>query len=115
MPRHTASCHCGAVKFAFDAQIDELVICNCSLCAKRHAVMANVPRDSVQILEGNGALSSYRWSTGQACQYFPCLPKSCDSRQRDRTSIAAPPASPPCGTALAHNAGLTRRSSFLSW
>ncbi|CAE6908236.1 hypothetical protein R69927_05826 [Paraburkholderia domus] len=70
MPRYTASCHCGTVKFAFDAQIDELVICNCSLCTKRRAVMVGVPRDSLQILEGHGALSSYRWNTGQAHHRF---------------------------------------------
>ncbi|MBC8749547.1 MULTISPECIES: GFA family protein [Paraburkholderia] len=70
MRRHTASCHCGAIRFAFDVQIDEVVICKCSLCAKRHAVMVGVPRDSLQILEGHSALSSYRWNTGQACHYF---------------------------------------------
>jgi len=39
----TGSCHCGAVRFRVDYAITELTTCDCSLCAKRNAVMAKVP------------------------------------------------------------------------
>jgi len=70
MPGYSASCHCGAVRFAFDVRIDELVRCNCSLCTKRNAVMVSVPRDSLRIVAGEEALKSYRWNTGHALHYF---------------------------------------------
>jgi hypothetical protein len=39
------SCHCGAVRFRVDAPIAQLTTCDCSLCAKRNAVMAKVPEE----------------------------------------------------------------------
>lgn len=70
MSHYSASCHCGSVRFVFQAQINELVRCNCSLCTKRNALMVSVPRDSLQVIAGEDALRSYRWNTGKAQHYF---------------------------------------------
>lgn len=68
--QYTGSCHCGAVGFAFEAELDELVRCDCSLCGKRNALMATVPGDRFQLTRGGDALCLYRWNTGVALHYF---------------------------------------------
>ncbi|SMG49765.1 GFA family protein [Paraburkholderia susongensis] len=70
MQRYLASCHCGNVKFAFCTQVDELVMCNCSLCTRRNAMMLTVRRDALQILSGEDSLTLYQWNTHAARHYF---------------------------------------------
>ena len=68
--QHTGTCHCQAVAFMFDAELDELIRCNCSLCSKRNALMATVPRERFHITHGQDALRLYRWNSGIAQHYF---------------------------------------------
>ena len=70
MGRYFGSCHCGAVKFRVDAQIDELTTCDCSLCVKKNALMAKVPMRALTILEGEDRLSLYQWNTRRAQHRF---------------------------------------------
>ena len=70
MDQYLASCHCGRVRFWLEADIDELVVCDCSLCAKRNAVMVTVQRDKLKVISGEDALSLYQWNTGKARHYF---------------------------------------------
>jgi len=64
------SCHCGAVRFRVDAAVTELTTCDCSLCAKRHAVMAKVPQAALSIVAGEDMLTRYEWNTRRAQHYF---------------------------------------------
>jgi len=64
------SCHCGAVRFAVDAPIAELTICDCSLCARRGARMAAVPEAALTILAGADSIQRYRWNSGVAEHCF---------------------------------------------
>jgi len=68
--KYAGTCHCGAVTFAFETEIDELIRCDCSLCSKRNALMVTVPRERFQITHGQEALLLYRWNTGVAQHYF---------------------------------------------
>lgn len=67
---HHGSCHCGAVRFNFNADVRELIRCDCSLCSKRNAVMGKIEERLFQITEGQSALSLYQWNTGRAQHYF---------------------------------------------
>jgi hypothetical protein len=64
------SCHCGAVKFRIDTPVTELTTCDCSLCAKRNALMVKVPENALTILDGASALTLYEWNTHRAKHYF---------------------------------------------
>jgi hypothetical protein len=64
------ACHCGTVRFRVDAEITEVTTCDCSLCAKRNAVMAKIPETDLTILEGETALTLYQWNTRRAKHYF---------------------------------------------
>lgn len=70
MSRYFGSCHCGAVAFQVDADIAEVTTCDCSLCAKRGTVMAKVHEAALTVLDGQAALTLYRWNTGVAKHYF---------------------------------------------
>ena len=70
MGRYFGSCHCGAVKFRVDAQLDELTTCDCSLCVKKNALMAKVHESALTILAGEDRLSLYQWNTKRAQHRF---------------------------------------------
>ena len=64
-------CHCGAVRFEAEVPAAvEVLDCNCSICAKtgfRHLI---VPHEDFRLLEGEEALTSYRFGTGAANHLF---------------------------------------------
>ena len=67
---YTGTCHCKTVNFTFEAELEELLMCNCSLCQKRNALMATVACEQFHITEGQEALRLYRWNSGVAQHYF---------------------------------------------
>lgn len=64
------SCHCGAVRFRVDAEIDEITSCDCSLCRRKNSLMARVHETALIITAGEDSLSEYRWNTGVARHFF---------------------------------------------
>ena len=69
--RISGGCHCGKVRF--EAEVPrhvEVLDCNCSICARtgfRHLI---VPRGDFTLLQGQRALTSYRFGTGAANHLF---------------------------------------------
>jgi hypothetical protein len=59
---HTGSCHCGNVKFEVDGDIDGALACNCSLCARKGALLWFVPRDALHLLTPREALRTYTFN-----------------------------------------------------
>lgn len=49
---------------------EELARCNCSMCARRGAVMTFVPLSSFQLLKGKDHLALYQFNTKTAEHYF---------------------------------------------
>jgi hypothetical protein len=70
MPRYAGACHCGAVQFEIEADIAEVTMCDCSLCAKKNAVMAAVHESRFKLIAGEDALGLYQWNTRVAQHYF---------------------------------------------
>ena len=70
MSPYFGACHCGVVRFRIDAEPAELTVCDCSLCAKKNAVMTQVHESALTILAGEEALTEYRWNTGVARHFF---------------------------------------------
>jgi hypothetical protein len=60
---HTGSCHCGAVRYEVDLDLDEgSNRCNCSYCAKVRAWFAFAKgANRFRLLDGSG-VSEYRWT-----------------------------------------------------
>lgn len=61
MPTHTGSCHCGAVAFEVDAELDSLIACNCSMCGRSGTVLTFVPEGSFRCLRGEASLTDYQF------------------------------------------------------
>lgn len=59
MPIYRGACHCGAVQFQIDAEITDIYTCDCSLCAKKNALMTTVPEDKFELVTDDDKLTLY--------------------------------------------------------
>jgi len=64
------ACHCGAVTFRIEVDITSSCTFDCSLCAKKNALMAKVPQDRLTLTSGEDSLSLYQWNTRGAQHCF---------------------------------------------
>ncbi|MEQ1568721.1 MAG: GFA family protein [Myxococcota bacterium] len=60
---HRGSCHCGAVTFEADGELEHVVVCNCSWCGRTGFVHWNVDPAHFRLLTGQGALRDYQFGT----------------------------------------------------
>ncbi|MFQ5348138.1 MAG: GFA family protein [Rhodothalassiaceae bacterium] len=68
---HHGGCHCGAVRFAFEAPADLAVErCNCSICRMTGFLHILVPGDRFHLLAGKDQLAEYRFGTRTARHLF---------------------------------------------
>lgn len=65
-------CHCGTVEFEvlLPDGLTGLSRCNCSMCARRGAIMVAVPLDALNVTKGKESLSLYQFNTKTAEHYF---------------------------------------------
>ena len=70
MQTYSGSCHCGAVSFQVSGVPEEFTTCDCSICAKKNALMWKVPEDRLTILAGESKLTRYQWNTRIAEHFF---------------------------------------------
>jgi hypothetical protein len=59
---YKGSCHCGKIAFQVDGEIKNAVACNCSICSKKGVLMWFVPREKMQLLTDEQALSTYTFN-----------------------------------------------------
>lgn len=74
MKTYNGLCHCGAVQFKIQSNIEELTTCDCSICVKKNALMTKVHEDAFELTAGEEHLSEYRWNM-QIARHFFC--KTC--------------------------------------
>lgn len=70
MRTYHGSCHCGRVKFSVEAELDQVTVCNCSMCTKKGIIHLVVPPEQFQLHAGADALAEYRFNTGIAKHQF---------------------------------------------
>jgi len=64
-------CHCGAVRFEVQAPDEaEVSVCNCSMCRKTGFIHLIVGEERFRLLQGDDALTIYRFNTGTALHLF---------------------------------------------
>lgn len=79
------SCHCGAVRFEVDADLDHVRVCDCSICRKRGALNHRVEDSQFRLLTPLEDLVLYQWHTRTAKDYF-CPTCGILSFRRPRTA-----------------------------
>ncbi len=57
--KYQGSCHCGAVAYEVEGDIQGVIMCNCSMCHRKGAPLWFVPRKNLRINRGEGALQDY--------------------------------------------------------
>ena len=67
---HHGGCHCGRVRFEVTADIAEVTDCNCSICAKKGFLHLIVEPSRFRLIQGEEALSTYRFNTDVARHTF---------------------------------------------
>jgi hypothetical protein len=67
---YRGSCHCGFVRFEFDALIDHARECDCSICRRRGALIFRIEQSALRISRPLVALAVYRWGTKSGADYF---------------------------------------------
>jgi hypothetical protein len=68
MPTWTGSCHCGAVRFEVDGEIDDVLECNCTICSKKGFLHWIVRPECFRKLSGE--LTTYTFGTNTAQHRF---------------------------------------------
>ena len=57
------SCHCGRVAFALEGAVSAAVSCNCSLCARKGALLSAVPTERFTLLTAPEASAAYTFNS----------------------------------------------------
>ena len=71
MTMHKGGCHCGKVRFEFEAPVEiEVKQCNCSICRMSGYLHLFVSRDQFNLLSGADDVETYTFNTGVARHYF---------------------------------------------
>lgn len=59
---YKGSCHCGNIAYEFDADIEQVVECNCSHCSRKGYLLAFIPRDRLRLSTPESNLSTYTFN-----------------------------------------------------
>ena len=67
---YDGSCHCGRVRFRLQADLADILECNCSVCTKKGILHLIVPPAQFELLRGKEALETYQFNTNTARHTF---------------------------------------------
>lgn len=68
---YQGSCHCGAVRFEADLDLDQPTYrCNCSICRRTRFWPAVAREGGFRLLSGTGELTKYLFHTGKNEHWF---------------------------------------------
>ena len=86
------SCHCGAVAFEVEGELEQVTECNCSICRRKGSLLWFVPRSQLRLLTPEENLATYTFNTQMIHHRF--CPKCgihpfAESTDRDGNPMAA--------------------------
>jgi hypothetical protein len=67
---YRVSCHCGAIQLEVDAELTEVVECNCSICARTGFLHWYVEPGQVKLLTQKVVMHTYWWRSATGGQHF---------------------------------------------
>ena len=70
MQTYRGSCHCGSVVFQIETEIDQVSVCDCSICCKKGILHYPVQDKHFTLIEGRESLSLYQFGTHKASHWF---------------------------------------------
>jgi hypothetical protein len=60
--RYKGSCHCGNISFEVEGELTQVVACNCSICARKGALLWAVPRDKLRLMGSEQGIGTYTFN-----------------------------------------------------
>ena len=60
--KYQGSCHCGTIAYEVEAQIDQVMECNCSHCSRKGYLLAFVPRGNLTLKTPADTLATYTFN-----------------------------------------------------
>jgi len=74
----SGSCHCGAVSFTVEGELQQAMECNCSHCSRKGLLLWFVPRPAFSLATGTDQLTKYTFNKHvikhQFCSTCGCQP-----------------------------------------
>ena len=67
---YEGGCHCGRVRFRARGDLQDAIVCNCSICTMKGFVHMIVPQGQFDLLRGGDALTTYQFNTNVAKHTF---------------------------------------------
>jgi hypothetical protein len=74
MAIHTGGCHCGAVRYEVETDLEKVLVCNCSHCHRKGLVLNFVDKDKFKLLQGSENLIEHNFNK-KAIRHLIC--KTC--------------------------------------
>lgn len=75
---HQGSCHCGRIAFEADTEIETVMECNCSHCARKGYLLHFMPREKLRLTTPEANLSTYTFNKHaikhRFCEICGCAP-----------------------------------------
>lgn len=68
--QYTGGCHCGAVKYQVETDLEGLIECNCSHCHKKGFILNFVDKEKFTLLSGAENLTEYQFNKKQIRHLF---------------------------------------------
>lgn len=62
MKTYTGGCHCGAVRYEVETDLEKVLVCNCSHCQAKGLLLSFVDKDKFKLLSGEEVLTDYRFN-----------------------------------------------------
>ena len=59
---HPGSCHCGAVRFQVETDLEQVIECNCSHCHRKGLMLTFVEPSAFTLQSGEEALSEHQFN-----------------------------------------------------
>lgn len=60
--KYKGSCHCGAIAFEVEGEIDSALACNCSMCQRKGSLLWFVPRERLKVQTPVEDLGTYQFN-----------------------------------------------------
>lgn len=68
--QYQGACHCGAIAFEVEGDLQSAIECNCSICSKRGALWWFVPRSQVHFSTPETHLATYQFGKKKIKHHF---------------------------------------------
>lgn len=70
MSTHHGSCHCGAVRYEVETDLEGAITCNCTHCSRKGFILVFVDADKFKLLSGADAQTEYQFGKKQIRHLF---------------------------------------------